>query len=464
MSMSDREMAVKALDWMSGESQEWRWLKTTSIRVGINITIEEQAQLRRVLERLLMKQVVYKDVTGSHKWKIRNKNFDRNNPFATKAGGGEEDASDKPAKPAGGLYTDPAQTIYWKNIAARRQEEIDKLEKELEAAKEAHKAFQEGSKDYTQRIATLEARIKELEESGGSSVKTLVIKHYEGKTYKLKDVTLPKVFDRVRQLAECRRNILLVGPAGCGKTFLGKLIADTLALDFASLSCTAGMSESHLLGRAVPDLTHGKNRFQGTDFLKVFEEGGVGLLDEFDAADPNLLLSINTGLANGYMNVPNRAEKPRAVRHKDFVCIATANTFGRGATRQYAGRNQLDEATLDRFRIGIVECGYDENVERVLCPDNGSGKPFIHYGGKKESLSEKEGDVVDKIIDLGYNLRGTCQYIRHKIEEAGLRRIMSSRFMEDAQVMKANANWTIKQIVETFTEGWTTEEKAKLVV
>jgi hypothetical protein len=36
-------------------------------------------------------------------------------------------------------------------------------------------------------------------------------------------------------------------------------------------------------------------------------------------------------------------------RHKDFICIAAANTFGMGANRVYVGRNQLDAATLDRF-------------------------------------------------------------------------------------------------------------------
>ena len=80
--------------------------------------------------------------------------------------------------------------------------------------------------------------------------------------------------------------------------------------------------------------------------------GGVFLFDEIDAADANVLLVVNSALANGRMSVPSRHDQPVAKKHSEFVCIAAANTFGRGADRVYVGRNELDEATLDRFRIG----------------------------------------------------------------------------------------------------------------
>ena len=217
----------------------------------------------------------------------------------------------------------------------------------------------------------------------------------------------------------------------CGKSHLAKLVADSLGLAFDAMSCTAGMSESHLLGRSVPDLTHGKNRFQGTAFLDRYEKGGLFLLDEMDAADPNLLLAINTALANGYCNVPNRTANPKAVQHDDFIAVATANTFGRGATRQYAGRSQLDEATLDRFRIGTVECDYDMAVEEAVCPDAA--------------------------------LRAKCWDVRRKIEQAGLRRVMSTRFMADAHTMVSQAGWTIDDVMQQFVSGWTKEEVSKVL-
>lgn len=307
------------------------------------------------------------------------------------------------------------------------KEEYDRMKQELAQVKTDMSNLHTAFGVVTNRVIDLTKEV----ESSKARVKELVVKQYQKKTVKLKDVVLPKVFDKVLALANCRRPVLLVGPAGCGKSHLAKLVADSLGLDFDAMSCTAGMSESHLLGRSVPDLTHGKNRFQGTAFLDRYEKGGLFLLDEMDAADPNLLLAINTALANGYCNVPNRTASPKAVQHDDFIAIATANTFGRGATRQYAGRSQLDEATLDRFRIGTVECDYDMAVEEAVCPDAA--------------------------------LRAKCWDVRRKIEQAGLRRVMSTRFMADAHTMVSQAGWTIDDVMQQFVSGWTKEEVSKVL-
>lgn len=237
---------------------------------------------------------------------------------------------------------------------------------------------------------------------------------------------LPTTFNRCRQLAECRRPIMLVGPAGCGKTHLAGLVAKSLDLRFAAISCSAGMSEAHLLGRSIPNVSDGTSRFQGTDFLECYESGGVFLLDEIDAADSNLLVMLNSGLANGYLSVPARTEDPSAIMHKDFVIIASANTFGRGADRLYVGRSQLDEATIDRFRMGTIQMDYDKAVETAICPD-------------------------ERVLDV-------CWQIRDKIQSNGLRRIMSTRFIKDAYAMVSSAGWSLEDIVETYFQGWNIDE------
>ena len=89
------------------------------------------------------------------------------------------------------------------------------------------------------------------------------------------------------------------------------------------------------------------------------------LLDEVDAADPNVLLSVNSGLANGQLAL-DRPKNPMAQRHAEFVCLAAANTWGNGADRQYVGRNQQDTAFTERFvQLGM---DYDKDLERALCP------------------------------------------------------------------------------------------------
>ena len=82
-----------------------------------------------------------------------------------------------------------------------------------------------------------------------------------------------------------------------------------------------------------------------TEFRKAYENGGLFLFDEIDASMPGAILAFNAALANNFMDFPDK----KVPRHKDFYCIAAANTFGSGADRQYVGRNQLDAASLDRF-------------------------------------------------------------------------------------------------------------------
>jgi cobaltochelatase CobS len=236
-------------------------------------------------------------------------------------------------------------------------------------------------------------------------------------------------FARVLRLASARRNILLVGPAGCGKTHLAAQVAESLGLPFACISCTAGMSEGQLLGRLVPTGEGGKFEYLRSDFVKCYEEGGVFLFDEIDAADSNTLLVINAALANGHLALPNRPDKPTAVKHPDFVCIAAANTFGTGADRQYVGRNQLDESTLDRFRIGQIELDYDAEIEAVLCPDE--------------------------------TLRSRLLSLRARVREAKVRRVVSMRFLRDAYVM-LQAGDTIEEIDEALFAGWTRDELNKV--
>lgn len=400
MAKSQTEYANEILDLMKSNNYSTAGgfsITTPSLAEKLDIPDTSRDTLLKCLDKLHLVGVLEKAKSfyggKSWRWRLKVETWNRSNPFMRT---GITDIAQAPTPPKPPPPPPPS-------------EELQRLQS---------------------RVADLEETVKELQEQEGQSVRTLEVKRWDAKVTTLENVVLPKLFPKVLALAACRRNILLVGPAGSGKSHLGKLIADSLDLQFGAISCTAGMSESHLLGRVVPDLTHGKNRFQGTDFLRCYEDGGVFLLDEIDAADPNLLLAVNSALANGYCNVPNRPDKPQAKQHKDFVCIATANTFGRGATRVYSGRNQLDEATLDRFRIGTVEVTYDLAVERSLCPD----------------------DV----------LRHELQAIRNRIERTGLRRIMSTRFIRDAYVMKEGAGWGLSEILETYFEGWTAEEKAKV--
>jgi MoxR-like ATPase len=247
-----------------------------------------------------------------------------------------------------------------------------------------------------------------------------------------------KAFQKVLTKVQAGVPVLLVGPAGSGKTFLAAQVAEALGLPFTFNSMSEGTKESDLLGRTLPD-EKGNWSYQPAPFVSTYTKGGVHLLDEIDAADPNLLVQINAAIANGKLSIPFRNDPTPLPRHKDSVILAAANTFGTGANRQYVGRNQLDAATLNRFTMGTVEINYDTDLESEIV------KAVL--GGE--------------ITPDGESLLRWAWTTRDRINAASLRRLMSSRNIEDgAKLLRVGES--LAEIKATYFSGWTQDEKAKV--
>jgi cobaltochelatase CobS len=102
-------------------------------------------------------------------------------------------------------------------------------------------------------------------------------------------------------------------------------------------------------------------RYHRTPFREAFEHGGVYLFDEVDGSDNAALLALNAALANGRASFPDA----QIERHKDCRIIATANTWGLGATADYVGRSKIDAAFLSRFPVRLP-WDYDTALEVAI--------------------------------------------------------------------------------------------------
>lgn len=229
-----------------------------------------------------------------------------------------------------------------------------------------------------------------------------------GTIEKPKNELVHKCFSKVLKILQSQKrinkNIMLVGPAGSGKSLLCNQIAKSLNKEFYPVSVGLQTTKSDLIGYLD---VHGK--YVTTPIREAYEKGGILLLDELDAGNAGVLTILNGLLANEVYGFPDK----KVNKHSDFICICACNTYGTGATLDYIGRNKLDSATLDRFMC--VEVEYDEELEAKLI----------------------NNDDLHKII----------KKIRNNIKEFGLKVIVSPRAsMQCADLL--DADFSIEEALE----------------
>lgn len=235
--------------------------------------------------------------------------------------------------------------------------------------------------------------------------------------------------DLVEKIRIGRRNFLLVGPGGSGKSTIARDLAKTLGVPFALLGFTEGLAESRLEGRNIPNLSTGEDRYQPTRVTECYQVASVICLDEIDRANSNMACVLNEALANGHWQTPG----PEIARHAECVVIATANTYGQGGDRVYAGANQLDGAFLDRFAGGVIEVEYDRNLEKSL------------VSGVTNS---------DQIL-------ARVWAIREKVDALKLRRVFGTRVLLSI-AQHVQGGWELGKAVKSHLTGWTADEISKI--
>lgn len=161
-------------------------------------------------------------------------------------------------------------------------------------------------------------------------------------------------------------HVFLTGPAGSGKSTGAEQAAKALELPFYATSVCSQTTKTDFLG--YMDAT---GSYRRTQFRDAYENGGVYLIDEIDAGNPNVLSVLNAALSNSNCAFPDSMVK----RHDKFKCVAAGNTWGTGKTVQYVGRNAIDAATLNRFVI--IHWDYDEKLEIAISGNPGWARYVI---------------------------------------------------------------------------------------
>ena len=204
-------------------------------------------------------------------------------------------------------------------------------------------------------------------------------------------------FEDILKACSTRLNVWLTGTAGAGKTQVCEQVSKALNLPFYAVSVCAQTTESKLLG-----YNDANGNFSNTIFYEAYKNGGIFLLDEIDNGNANVLSVLNAALANGVCSFACGMVQ----KHKDFICIAAANTIGTGGNIQYVGRNRIDAATLDRFIM--IDFKIDEVLEMNISPN----KEFTKIVQKLREKASKKGMSIiisprasingGKLINVGF--------------------------------------------------------------
>ncbi|MFP3869033.1 MAG: AAA family ATPase [Desulfobacteraceae bacterium] len=221
----------------------------------------------------------------------------------------------------------------------------------------------------------------------------------------------PEVFDEVLVLAKGGINVLLFGPAGCGKSRLAAEVARELETGFFAMSFSGGIRYAQAFGGV--QLVNGHTEWVPSPLLKAIQKPGVVFLDEIFAADPEILLGLNSLLEPGCRAI----ETPggRFEVHPDCRFIAAANSAGRSVNRQYTGVQRADDSLLDRFLA--VNMDYDPRVEAAIL-------------AKMDLGSDERGFLIQGLTAL-----------RHKVEANNIPFDPSTRrLINAAKAFKAGLN------------------------
>ena len=146
------------------------------------------------------------------------------------------------------------------------------------------------------------------------------------------------------------KNIMMTGPAGCGKTMAAKAAANSIDgynYEIFNLGSTQD-PRATLIGNTQFDTSKG-TVFNQSPFVKAIQKPNtVIILDEITRAHPEAWNILMTVLDQGqrYLRLDEASDSPIIKVADNVSFIASANIGN-----EYTGTRQLDRAIIDRFTI-----------------------------------------------------------------------------------------------------------------
>jgi MoxR-like ATPase len=223
------------------------------------------------------------------------------------------------------------------------------------------------------------------------------------------------------------KNIMMVGPAGCGKTMAAKALPEATNRPFFYFNLGATQDpRATLIGNT--HFTDGATVFDQSAFVKAIQtENAVILMDELSRAHPEAWNILMTVLDENqrYLRLDEDVNAPTINVANGVSFIATANIG-----TEYTSTRTLDRALMDRFEIIEVDILNLEREEALLT---------LRYGDKISSA------LIHSVADIAAVTRAEW-----RSEEGKLSTMISTRM-------------TVR-LCELLADGFSLEEATEVAV
>jgi len=215
----------------------------------------------------------------------------------------------------------------------------------------------------SQPSAVIEPETTEVEvPNGHQEMMEFIQKSYE---LKPKDLVISELkWKYLIRSAVRGKNIMMTGPAGCGKTLAAKSLVN--ALDRPNFYFNMGATQdprATLIGNVHFEKSKG-TYFSESLFVKAIQTpNAVILLDELTRAHPDAWNILMTVLDQGqrYLRLDEQ-DGQATINVAEGVCFVSTANIG----NEYTATRQLDKALLDRFVIIEMDTLSDEQEHGLL--------------------------------------------------------------------------------------------------
>jgi len=242
--------------------------------------------------------------------------------------------------------------------------------------------------------------------------------------------------------------VLLIGPAGSGKSRAVKEIFKERGQLLRVVSCTPRLNANDLEGDFDLIVENGKQatKFSPTNPVLASQHGDGLLFDEVDAAPAEAMYSVYRLLDGEEMHIVRKGKDAIVQRHPELRIVGTQNTEGRGDDRGlYHGRSHQDEAFLDRWEVTIrVTYPEPDDEVTILCGRTGISEvqaKRIVAAANAFRASLREGDEIMFTCTLRRTLAVARNLARgHTPRRAWEFAVLNRAIPEDAAKMPETLN------------------------